>query len=254
MTLHFRDEGEGRPLVLLHGLGASSRVFDPLFSRMKGRRLISLDFPRTARSGRWSASTPPELTGELLKFLESRHVTSFELFGHSFGGLVALQLASVVPQRVTRLTVASAPAMGVPPQFKLLLANPLADLSMGWFGKLPVWRPALRAYLSMIWGDSSQLTDAQLALYEEAVTAPGFSEGMLEALRAVGNFQLPVAALRNAPFEKQLLWGEKDRLVHPVQGEQLASAIGGKLSVWRDIGHCLPEESPEGLLAALSRA
>lgn len=247
MTPHFRDEGEGTPILLLHGLGASARVFDPLFAKRTTRRLISVDLPRTARSGHWASSTPEHIATALLTFLDQRKVKTFEIFGHSFGGLVALQLTVTAPTRIKKLTVASTPAHGLPPELKLLLANPLADMTMGWFGRMPVWKPALKAYLQMIWGPSARLSDEHLNLYEEALGAPGFSEGMLEALRAVAGYRMPLAQLLAAKIEKRVLWGEKDRLVSVVQGEQLALAIGAKLTVLRDIGHCLPEEAPESL-------
>jgi pimeloyl-ACP methyl ester carboxylesterase len=236
---------------LLHGLGASGRVFDLLFEKRGKRRLICVDLPRTARSGHWASSTPEHISVALLEFLASRKVGSFELFGHSFGGLVALHLAATFPDRVLKLTVASTPALGVPPELKLLLSNPLADMTMGWFGQMPVWRPALKAYLQMIWGPSANLNDEHLDLYQEALGARGFSEGMLEALRAVGAFRTPVAQLLAGKFEKQVIWGEKDRLVSVVQGEQLALSIGAKLTVLHDVGHCLPEEAPEALREAL---
>ena len=247
MTLHARDEGEGTPVVLLHGLGASGRVFDPLFETRVHKRLISVDLPRTARSGHWAASTPQDISAALLEFLDQRRVKGFELFGHSFGGVVALHLAASSPGRVLKLTVASTPALGVPPELKLLLQNPLADLTMGWFGRLPVWRPALKSYLQLIWGPTAQLNDEHLALYEEALGASGFSEGMLEALRAVAAFRTPVEALLAAKFPKHVVWGEKDRLVSVVQGEQLALSIGAKLTVLHDVGHCVPEEAPAAL-------
>ncbi|MFO0600372.1 MAG: alpha/beta hydrolase [Myxococcaceae bacterium] len=253
MSLHVRDEGADRPLFLLHGLGASARVFDPLFDSKPGRRLIAVDLPNTARSGRWARSTPADIATELLKYADSHRVSAFSIFGHSFGGLIALELASRVPDRVQALTVASVPALGVPPELKLLLANPLADMTMGLFGRMPVWRPALRSYLSMIWGSASELTDAHLSLYEEAVSAPGFSEAMLEALRAVGEYRLPTEALKSGTFSKHVLWGEKDRLVHPMQGEQLARAIGAHLEVLNDVGHCLPEEAPARLGSVAAR-
>lgn len=251
MTPHFRDEGSERPLVLLHGLGASSRGFDPLFARRGKRRLISIDLPRSGRSAQWSASNPKALAESLLAFLDARHVHRFEIFGHSFGGLVALQLAAMHPRRIERLNVASAPALGMPAQFKVLLGNPAMDMSFNWFGKFPVWRPALRAYMGVIWGSKRKLTSEILEMFEEAIGAQGFSEGMLESLRAVVAFQLAAPELRAAPFEKRLLWGEKDRLVSVVDGERLAKATGGELTVLNDVGHCVPEEAPEELAGFL---
>lgn len=244
--IHIRDEGDERPIVLLHGMGASARVFDPLFAKSK-RRLIAVDLPRTARSGAWAKSTPEHIAHELLQVLDARRVSAFELFGHSFGGLVALQLSTLAPRRVTRLTVASVPALGVPAEFKLLLSNPIMDLTMGWFGRMPVWRPALKSYLSMIWGDGRKISPEHMALYEEAISAPGFSDGMLEALRAVGSFKLPLDVLRELDVPKRVVWGDKDRLVSVIQGEQLARAINAELSVLNDVGHCVPEEAPEAM-------
>lgn len=253
MTLHVRDEGGGSPLVLLHGLGASHRVFDPLFERRGERRLIAVDLPRSGRSGHWAPSTPTGVAEELLRHLDRAGVGRFELFGHSFGGLVSLELAAREGDRVQRLTVASAPALGVPPEFKLLLSNPMLDLSMGWFGRLPVWRPALKSYLMAIWGESSRLAEHHVALYEEALRAPGFNDGMLEALRSLGAFRAPLEVLAKAGIEKQVLWGEKDRLVSVIQGEQLARAIGAELRVLPDVGHCVPDEHPEAVAEALLR-
>jgi pimeloyl-ACP methyl ester carboxylesterase len=254
MTMYFRDEGEGTPIVLLHGLGASGRVFDALFEKRGDRRLITVDLPRTARSGHWASSTPEHLSTALLEWLDGRKVGRFELFGHSFGGCVALQLAATAPSRVERLTVASTPALGVPSELKLLLHAPATDFAFGFFNTFPVWKPALKAYLQLIWGPRSSLSDTHLDLYAEALRAPGFRDGMLEALRAVSTFKMPVEQLKRATFPKHVIWGEKDPLVNVVQGEQLARAIGGSLVVLPAIGHCLPEEAPDQLHELLMTA
>lgn len=241
--IYARDEGQGEPLVLVHGLGAQSGVFNPLFAQRGGKRLIAIDLPRTAKSGHWAASTPDAIGAELLEHLSARGVERFELFGHSFGGLVSLQLAALAPARVSRLTVASAPAFGLPGELKLLLSSKLADVGMRAFSKLPVWRPALIAYLKTIWGAAKPSVE-QLELYEEVLRTPGFSAGFLEATRAISDFRLPVAALRALPVRKLALWGEKDPLVPAWEGEKLSLAIGAELKVLPDVGHAVPEEVP----------
>lgn len=250
--LFFRDEGEGEPMLLIHGLGAQSRVFDPVFARRGYKRLIAVDLPRTARSGKWSSSTPEKVASALLPFLETRGVKKFSVFGHSFGGLVALELATRVPQRLTALNIASAPAVGLPSEFKLLLANPIADWTMSWMGSMPTWRPMLKAYLQLIWGEKKPSSE-MLGIYEEATQSKGFYEGMLEALRAVGNFKLEHHVLRDLKIPKRVIWGEKDRLVPVMQGEQLAIAIGVGLEALNGVGHCVPEEAPDAVLSCLTR-
>lgn len=245
-----RDEGEGEPLLLIHGLGAQSGVFNPLFARRGARRLIAIDLPRTAKSGHWATSTPAAIAEALLPFLSSRKAERFSVFGHSFGGLVAMQLAAVAPTRVTKLTVASAPAFGVPPALKLLLSSKLADVGMRAFSMIPVWRPALSAYLKVIWGSATPSAEL-LALYEEVLRTPGFNEGFLEAARGIAEFRLPADALKPLAIEKRLLWGEHDPLVPAWEGEKLARAIGAELKVFDDVGHAVPEERPDLLAAEL---
>lgn len=252
--MFFRDEGQGEPVVLVHGLGASGRVFDPVFaSRREHRRLIAIDLPRSGRSKRWSASEPKAVAEELARWLTERGLDRFHLFGHSFGGLVALTLATRWPQRVASLTVASAPALGLPAEFRLMLDNPLADLSMNFFGRLPAFRPMLRTYLQFIWGEPRTIATHHLEIYEEALRAEGFAEGMLEALRSVGRFRLDAPALLAATFPKHVLWGERDPLVPVMQGERLAHAIGADFTVLPDVGHCVPEERPNAVHDALYR-
>lgn len=248
--IYARDEGEGEPLLLIHGLGAQSGVFNPLFARRGTRRLVAIDLPRTAKSGPWAASTPAAIVDALLPFLASRGGERFSVFGHSFGGLVALQLAAIAPTRVTRLTVASAPAFGLPSELKLLLSSKLADVGMRAFSMIPVWRPALSAYLKIIWGSATPSPEL-LELYEEVLRTPGFNEGFLEAARAIADFRLPVEALAALPVPKRALWGENDPLVPAWQGEKLARAIGAELQVFHDVGHAVPEERPDLLATEL---
>ncbi len=249
-ALHLRDEGEGEPLVLLHGLGSQSRAFDPLFALRGARRLLAVDLPRTARSGRWAASTPVAIATALLEALTAREVQRCSVFGHSFGGLVAMELAARAPERVTALTVAAAPAFGLPRPLRALLTTPWADAAFGAFGRLTPARGLVRAYLRVIWGSATPGPDL-LDAYEEVLRTPGFSEGMLEAVRAIADWKIPAAALASSPGPRAVICGEVDPLVSTVEGERLATAIGASLTVLDDVGHAVPEEAPRQLAALL---
>src|SRR4051812_22111103 len=130
MMFH-RDEGSGPPVVLVHGLASHTRVFDDVIAQgSKGHRFVAVDLPRSGRSKDWAACAPGAIAEALLPWLEQRGIKQFAVVGHSFGGLVALELAARRPKAVTKLVVASAPALGLPAQAKQLLANPASDWAL----------------------------------------------------------------------------------------------------------------------------
>lgn len=67
-----------------------------------------------------------------------------------------MTIATRHAERVLALTVASAPALGLPGQLRLMLDNPFADLTVSLFGTLPLWRPVLKAYMQFISGRAAR--------------------------------------------------------------------------------------------------
>ncbi|MFJ3451065.1 alpha/beta fold hydrolase [Pseudomonas sichuanensis] len=97
-------EGEGAPILFLHGFGSSKEDYlgltrQPAFA---GRPFLAYDAPGCGQSqcadlGKVSI---PLLLGTALQVLEHFDVERFHLVGHSMGGLTALLLAQYCPQRV----------------------------------------------------------------------------------------------------------------------------------------------------------
>jgi pyruvate dehydrogenase E2 component (dihydrolipoamide acetyltransferase) len=252
MALFARVEGVGQPVVLIPGLGASSRVFDDVFTEGTSRaRLLAIDLPRSGRSSAFAANTPDAIAEGLLRWLTEQGVGRFRLFGHSFGGLVAIAVAARAADRVVSLTVASAPALGVPAEAKLFLESPLAPVSALWMNAAPLWRPMVKNYLRWLWGKPGNFKDELVDRYLESLKAEGFVDGLIESLRAVASYRLPKEALQPGAFPRRVIWGERDPLVSVIQGERLATALGADFHVLHDVGHCVPEEAPLAVLEAI---
>lgn len=89
----FIEEGQGPPLLLLHGNGADAALYLPLLELLAPHfRVLMPDLPGFGRSPareRWSMAG---YMGELERFINSRIRAPYVLMGHSLGGYLAYQL------------------------------------------------------------------------------------------------------------------------------------------------------------------
>jgi poly(3-hydroxyoctanoate) depolymerase len=108
VRLRARVRGEGRPLLLITGLGASLDVWEPLERALTGCQTISYDHPGVGGSSmplrplrmRGLAELAARLLGQL------GHDRA-DVVGVSLGGAVAQELAIAAPDRVRRLILAA---------------------------------------------------------------------------------------------------------------------------------------------------
>ncbi|UBM60406.1 alpha/beta fold hydrolase [Marinilongibacter aquaticus] len=95
MKLFFRKLGEGRPLVILHGVFGSS---DNLFTVSKhlaenGFAVYILDARNHGQSPHSAAFNYDEMAGDLNTFLEDHQLQNPIILGHSMGGKTVMQFA-----------------------------------------------------------------------------------------------------------------------------------------------------------------
>jgi poly(3-hydroxyalkanoate) depolymerase len=121
--------GEGRPLVLITGIGANLEMWRPFERLVRGREVVAFDPPGAGASQR--PRRPLRMAGlarVVVSLLDALGLDEVDLLGHSFGGGLAQELARRAPGRVRRLILcATAPGLGgVPPRPypALLLASP----------------------------------------------------------------------------------------------------------------------------------
>jgi pimeloyl-ACP methyl ester carboxylesterase len=116
-SIFYRDAGpKGAPtILLLHGLPSSSRMFEPLLSRLSDRyHLVAPDYPGFGHSD-WPnpkqfAYTFDHIAECMLQFAETIGLTRYSLFMQDYGGPVGFRMALGHPERAAGLIVQNAVA------------------------------------------------------------------------------------------------------------------------------------------------
>jgi pimeloyl-ACP methyl ester carboxylesterase len=242
-SLHFRDEGQGPPIVLVHGTGASLHTWDAWAEAMRThRRVVRLDLPGFGLTG-------PDPSGDyrieqyverLDHFATRLGLTRFALAGNSLGGDIAWRYAVAHPERVSALILVDAagyPRATPPPLvFRLgkipVVSTLLAHLDPRWLvGKT----------LRQTYGDPSRVTPTLVDRYYELALRPGNRAAF--AARTSVPYVDHTTELRQLHLPTLVLWGRKDALIPVSDGQRFAADIPGAiLSIFDELGHVPMEE------------
>ena len=123
VDLHYREQGTGEPLILLHGNGEDGSYFERQMDAFASRfRVIALDTRGHGRSPRGEAPfTIRQFADDLLAFMDGQGIERAHLLGFSDGGNIALAFALAHPERVGKLVLngANLDGGGVKPSVQL---------------------------------------------------------------------------------------------------------------------------------------
>ncbi len=109
LDMYYEIHGSGEPLVVLHGAYMSvDTMADFIRPLAASRQVIGVELQGHGRTADIDRPLRYDLlAGDVVALLDQLGVQQADVFGYSFGGGVALQLAISYPERVDRLAVAS---------------------------------------------------------------------------------------------------------------------------------------------------
>lgn len=113
--LNFKVQGQGAPVVLIHGLFGSLDNLGLLARPLSEQyQVISLDLRNHGASFHSDEMSYPQQAADVLALLDHLGLDKVALVGHSMGGKVAMQLAKQSPERVSKLVVADIAPVAYP--------------------------------------------------------------------------------------------------------------------------------------------
>lgn len=131
VRLHRRISGEGKPLLLLHGLFGSLENLGGVNQRLQEvRQIHGLDLRNHGRSPHTDSMDYPSMAEDVIAYMDEQGLAKASLLGHSMGGKTAMQVALSYPDRVEKVIVADiAPVTYHPRHDAILEGMKSLDLS-----------------------------------------------------------------------------------------------------------------------------
>lgn len=104
-NLHYKKEGTGEALVLIHGFLENLSMWDKIAVELsKTRQVIRVDLPGFGKSDCIEEVHSMELFAECIQqLLLELNIDKFTLIGHSMGGYAALALSEICPKKIDHL-------------------------------------------------------------------------------------------------------------------------------------------------------
>jgi pimeloyl-ACP methyl ester carboxylesterase len=243
----FRIAGEGPALLLIHGIGDSSRTWEEIIPTLARHHLViapdllghgDSDKPRADYSVAAYANGMRDL-------LSTLGVDNATLVGHSMGGGVAMQFAYQYPERTDRLILISSGGVGrgVSPVLRAA-ALPGANLAMAAL-RLPGARTAVRRGVGILRRlDLDIAVDAaELNRVVDALPNQTARSAFIRTLRSVVDWRGQVVTMLDRSYLVRgmptlLMWGARDSVLPLGHAHKAHAAMpGSRLEIFEDAGH-----------------
>ena len=242
--IRYVDIGEGSPVVLLHGFGASLESWATVIPALaKHHRVLAIDLKGFGWSDRPEGDYSPDAQARMvLQLMNQRGISRAAIVGQSWGGAVALSVVVAAPERVTRVALYGALA------FEEQIGGFMSWARVRGMGKLMfslMWDPRLLAESTQLaFYDKSLVTADALDRLEASMNRPGSTAAAYSVVHQIRLTDLePHYSSMTQPF--LLVWGREDQISPKRVGERLARELpNAKLMIYPRCGHLPQIEAP----------
>jgi pimeloyl-ACP methyl ester carboxylesterase len=250
INTHFRRQGAGEALLLIHGFGSSTYTWHGVIDRLaKGFEVNAIDLPGFGLSQALKTTPTVDAYVDFLNdFMQTLCIDNAVFMGNSFGGEISWRLALKYPQRARALVLID--AAGYPHEspaiFKLLRVPLLGELIAGINAK---W--IVRQNLRQVFVNDDLVTDAVVDNYYYRLLKEGNRETALARARMKSDTLYK--ALPQIQQPTLIIWGENDSWIPLEFAHRFAANIPhAQLAILPKCGHVPQEEEPEAV-ARLTR-
>ncbi|MDQ1006250.1 3-oxoadipate enol-lactonase [Streptomyces sp. V4I23] len=237
--VHVEEAGDRGPLLLcLHGIGSSSAAFAPQLAELSARlRVVAWDAPGYGKSPDPATALTLDDFADAAAAVIRERGTGAHVLGVSWGGVIALRLATRHPGLVTSLIVAdSSPGSGTDrakAEGMRARAVELAELGPRAFAEA-------RGPRLVSPGAPDDLVRRVVDTMADSVRLPGYAYAAESMASADLRVELPTVAVPTL-----VLCGDQDTVTGPEASQAIAGSVPRTAYVIvKDAGHLANQEQP----------
>ncbi len=239
-------DGDGEPVVMIHGLGGTTNTFTPLLSAFTRHKRVRFDLPGSGRSNRVEGPLSLE------KFLEATRqafarakIERAHVVAHSMGTIVAQHLAAAEPSLVKSLALFG-PLLAPPEPARANIRARAAKARQE--GMRGIADALVQASTS---SETKQKRHAAVAFVRESLMAQD-PEGYARSCEALAEMQPADTSKIVCPT--LLVTGDEDAVSPPQSVRMMAQKIAGsRVEIIRGCGHWTPVERPDECIQLLKQ-
>jgi haloalkane dehalogenase len=253
--LHYVDEGQGDPILLLHGEPTSSFLWRKLIPQLPGRKVAPdlIGFGRSDKPTEIGWYSYDRHVDSIARLIDELDLTELTLVVHDWGGPIGLRVAVEQPERIARLVILNTGIGGGRPPSETWLRFRAVVRELG---------IALDIGRLVEAGTAQGIDDDVRAAYDAAFPTPESKAGALAFPELVPTEPdhpntAPMNHVREAlrSWQKPTLvvWGAEDAVLPPHYAQGFVDLIPGAEGpvLIEGAGHFLQEDRPDELAEAI---
>lgn len=251
----YLEQGEGPPVLLLHGIPTSSLLWRNIIPSLAlNHRVVAPDLLNYGKSDKpRDADVSIQAQSRIvLGFMDALGIRRADVVAHDIGGGVAQILAVNHPERINRLVLADTVCFDSwpIPEFKPL-QEPGAEEKMS----VQEFEQMHRDFLPKGMHDESAATAELADMIVEPWRGEEGKRAFFRNLRRLNpEYTLAIAdELQHLPHETLILWGRHDAFQKPEYADKLKVAIPNAHLEWVTSAHWITEERPDDVSELLGR-
>lgn len=249
--LHYTLEGEGEPLVMLHGNFNDHQIWDELASALAARyRVIRYDLRGYGQSS--TPNAPFSHAEDLIALFRHLKLNEAVLIGSSMGGAAAIDFALAYPERAKTLILTAPSVGGKPYPPKMVWKGIINYWNMRWRGPAKAIEAFIRDPYWSYFFPPSRDSEAYRLVVDNVSRTQNFcripakwtAAGSGSAIQRIGDIAVPAL----------VVIGNRDHPFNIAVAEQLASGMKhGTIATMNGCGHLPFVEEPSRFLELAER-